>query len=332
VGGGPHTFDCNGPTTISTNREIVIGNDVILDGEGNLILDGQDNHRVLSVPSGSRVTLDGITVTRGYIDDGNGGGIANGGRLTLLNSAVKNSVARLTSRYLKRGYGGGIHNTETVTLINCTVSGNTARGTWQPPTWCWEGPCPDVFVGGDGGGIDNRKTLLLINSTVSENEAEGIGGGIYNQYGHVGRYTNSTISGNRALRGGAIYNNSGGTLTVTNTLVNGVCNEPYGAVVSNGYNVESPGDTCGFDQETDQVNVSAEELNLGRLADNGGPTMTHALLTDPEDSVAIDWIPAQDCLDADGAPLATDQRGEPRPVAILGAEPKCDVGAFEVQP
>jgi hypothetical protein len=48
--------------------------------------------------------------------------------------------------------------------------------------------------------------------------------------------------------------------------------------------------------------------------------------------VAIDQISAEDCVDAEGAPLTTDQRGEPRPVAILGAEPKCDVGAFEVQP
>jgi len=42
-------------------------------------------------------------------------------------------------------------------------------------------------------------------------------------------------------------------------------------------------------------------------------------------------IPEADCLDADGQPLVTDQRGLPRPVAILGSEPKCDVGAFEVQ-
>jgi hypothetical protein len=49
-------------------------------------------------------------------------------------------------------------------------------------------------------------------------------------------------------------------------------------------------------------------------------------------SVAIDWIPEAMCLDADGEPLMTDQRGLPRPVAILGPEPKCDVGAFEVQP
>jgi hypothetical protein len=75
--------------------------------------------------------------------------------------------------------------------------------------------------------------------------------------------------------------------------------------------------------------MSAERLKLGELADNGGTTMTHALEAGSE---AIDVIPAEDCVDAEGQPLTTDQRGEERPVAILGPEPKCDVGAFEVQP
>ena len=72
------------------------------------------------------------------------------------------------------------------------------------------------------------------------------------------------------------------------------------------------------------VDVRAEDLKLGPLADNRGPTMTLALLPG---SVAIDRIPQSMCIDADGEPLATDQRGEPRP-----AGDGCGVGAFEVQP
>jgi len=88
--------------------------------------------------------------------------------------------------------------------------------------------------------------------------------------------------------------------------------------VSNGYNICSPGDNCGFDQPTDQVNVSAGDLKLGPL--DGVPTMTHALLPG---SVAIDHIPAIDCAVDD------DQRGEPRPETGGDA---CDVGSFERQP
>ena len=93
---------------------------------------------------------------------------------------------------------------------------------------------------------------------------------------------------------------------------------------SGGYNAESPGNTCAFEQSTDQVDVSADDLKLGELGDNGGPTQTHAL---GAGGVAIDQIPLEDCVDADGQPLTNDQRGEPRPVGD-----GCDVGAFEVQP
>jgi hypothetical protein len=164
--------------------------------------------------------------------------------------------------------------------------------------------------------------MTLTNSTVSGNERVGrdhLGGGILNE--GTMTITNSTVSGNEADSGDGIYNR--GTLTLTNTLVNNDC---AGITASGGGNIESPGDTCGFDQPTDQVNVNPDDLNLGPLADNGGPTMTHAL---GAGSVAIDVIPEADCVDADDQPLTTDQRGEPRPET---GGTMCDVGAFELQP
>jgi hypothetical protein len=119
---------------------------------------------------------------------------------------------------------------------------------------------------------------------------------------------------------GGIYNT--GDLTLARSLVDNDCE---GAIISGGYNIESPGDTCSFDQSTDLFDVSAMELNLGELADNGGSTMTHK----PGDgglgigSHAIDRIPVADCG------VDTDQRGQPRPET---GGTMCDVGAFEVQP
>jgi hypothetical protein len=171
-----------------------------------------------------------------------------------------------------------------------------------------------------GNGITNTRWVTLTNSTVS-------GGGITSS-GIVPSPSVSLISSTVA---GSIRH-FGGTLGFVNSLIVGDCN---GIAASNGYNIESPGDTCGFDPDgTDQVNVSAEDLNLGSLSENGGLTMTHK----PGDggfgdgSAAIDQIPVADCVDADGEPLMTDQRGLPRPVAILGPELKCDVGSVEVQP
>ena len=169
--------------------------------------------------------------------------------------------------------------------------------------------------GNAGNGIDSLGTFTVTNSTVSGNSGNGIS--------NEGTLTlsNATVSGNSEH---GISNN--GTAALANSLVDGDC---VGSVTSQGYNIESPGNACGFDQPTDQVNVTEGQLNLGPLADNGGPTLTHK----PGDgglgtgSVAIDMIPVVDCVDADGAPLLTDQRGLPRPGGTM-----CDVGAFEVQP
>jgi hypothetical protein len=132
--------------------------------------------------------------------------------------------------------------------------------------------------------------------------------------------TDSTVSG-------GIYAGSPGpgpfvgvvSIKAAASLIDGECKVGNGVVTwtSNGYNIESPGNTCGFDPDgTDQVNVTEGQLSLGALQDNGGPTMTHALLPG---SVAIDVIPADMCE------VDEDQRGFPRDLM-------CDVGAFEVQP
>ena len=300
-GGGPFTFACDGPTTVVTEAEIVIDNDVILDGLGWLTLDGNDEHRVFLVAEGATVELHGFTVTRGRVEDG-GGGIANdNGTLTINASTVSGNTSRCNA--------GGISNTGTLTLINSTVSGNTDEDKWPSK----EAPC----LG--GGGVGNvLGTLMMTNCTVSGN----IYGGIANIMG-TATVVSSTVSNNTVFDIRSIFE---AVSTFTNSVVDGDCDADFVSILSNGYNIESPGNTCGFDQSTDQVNISVEALALGPLADNGGPTMTQALLPG---SVAIDKIPEADCVDADGAPLTTDQRGEPRPET---GGTMCDVGAFEVQP
>ena len=267
VGGGPHTFDCDGSMPVVTEAEIVIDNDVILDGEGNLIVDGNDDHRVFHVVEGVTAELRGLTATRGSSGTGD---ILNSGTMTITNSTASSII-----------------NVGNLTLTNSTVSGN-AIGILQ-----------------DGG------TLSLTNSTVSGSPDSGA-----ITICDTGTVTiaNSTVSGSIVTVGGKGCDFPENDITITNSVVDkceGV------APVSNGYNIESPGDTCGFDQEGDQVDVTEGELNLGPLQDNGGPTETHALLLG---SVAIDAIPADMCE------VTEDQRGVTRPQGTM-----CDVGAFELE-
>jgi hypothetical protein len=256
-GGGPFTFACDGPTTVVTEAEIVVDNDVILDGEG-MTLDGRNVEDVFRVVEQVTVELNGFTLI--------GGGHAalyNIGTLTLANSTVSESL------------GWGIDNDGALTVINSTVSGNVGQGESDTPA--------QIF---------NEGSLALINSTVVADRL--------------------FVS---AVRTGPVRGDREYLTLIEGTLIQGSCTLEQ-AVTSSGYNIESPGDTCGLNRGSDLVGASFESLELGPLQDNGGPTMTHALLPG---SVAIDVIPAVDCG------VAEDQRGEPR-------DSMCDVGAFEVQP
>jgi len=81
----------------------------------------------------------------------------------------------------------------------------------------------------------------------------------------------------------------------------------------NGNNLVADG-SCDSDFSGDPL--------LDALADNGGPTLTHALLPN---SPAIDAISAISCT------VSTDQREVIRPIALTSADTPCDIGAFEAQ-
>ncbi len=283
----PFKFDCNGPQTVVTEATIVIDNDVILDGEGNLTVVGTDNP-VFRVAEDVTTELRGFGVTAG----GSGAGIVNWGTLSLWDCTVSEGGDIAIDNGAQAGLGF-LGYRGTLTLTNSTVSAN-AHGIWNRP------------------GSD----VMLTKTTVSGNVQEGI-----RNFGGLVRLVNSTVSENTAEQG-ALINDAEGVMTLTHTIVDGNC-VGDGVVASGGYNIESPADTCGLNtNKGDQVNVSAEDLDLATLQDNGGPTMTHALLPG---SVAIARIPKPECL-LDLAVLTTDQRGVDRPQGAM-----CDVGAFERQ-
>jgi hypothetical protein len=337
AGGGPNGFSCDGPQTIVIEAEIAIDNDVVLDGLGRVTVDGDGAHRPFSVSDGTIAELRRFTATGGSASEGSGGGILNSGTLTVTDSVVSESVAMISgggianfgmmtligsavSGNITGLDGGGVLNTGgMLTIASSTVSGNNAGrdggGLWNNSIMSMS----SCTVSGneatqDGGGIANVNSLMISNCTVSGNDAAGDGGGIRNN--SITTMLSCTVSRNTASTGGGIGNLVGRVMAVSNSLIDGTCSgDP---LLSDSHNVESPGDTCGFDELADDVNVAVEDLKLGSLADNGGPTETHALL---RGSVAVDTIPEAMCE------LGQDQRGVARPQGSA-----CDVGSFELEP
>ena len=249
---------------------------------------------------GGILTITNSTVT-GNTAVQEGGGISSNGPLTMTNSTVSGNTTGTI--------GGGIRNQGTMTLTDSTISGNTASR---------------------GGGIANGGTLTITNSTVSGNFSVK-GGGIWNNQ-LVLTITNSTVSGNTAPsgNGGGIANNNtvgiNSTVNFKNTIIagNNASAEPdcSGSPTSLGHNLIGDDTGCGLTPATGDL-VNANPL-LEALANNGGPTETHALLPA---SPAIDT--GDDSVLGSPHNLTTDQRGAGFP-RLQGAH--VDIGAFEAAP
>ncbi len=266
---------------------------------------------------------------------GSGGGIGNAGTLSLSYSTVMSNTAN--------GVGGGIGSSGTVMMSHSTIAGNRAdnggglynSGTMTLTTNITVSANAGLYAGGGifndsggmltlsnsavisnttggaAGGVANKGRITLSNITVHANRAEGSGGGVGNETTMT--LTNVTVSNNTSDTGtgSGVYNVSG-TLTLKNTLVaDNTGNNCSGSMTSAGHNLDSS-NTCGFNTALGDL-VNTNPL-LGPLQDNGGATLTRALLP---------GSPAIDAGDNSGCP-ATDQRGVSRPQGL-----RCDIGAYE---
>ncbi|MCX6024408.1 MAG: hypothetical protein NTZ05_22300, partial [Chloroflexi bacterium] len=296
--------------------------------------DGID--RVFDVLPSATLNLNGVTVRYGKLPgNATGGGINSSGTLTVTNSTI-------TSNFVTSpGSGGGIQATAgTLTVTNSTISGNSSAfagggiSSAVTTTVINSTISNNTSTNSSGGGIASSGTLTVINSTFAGNIAAtsvvGSGGGGIFISGGTATVVQSTIAGNATNApngGGGILNNSTlslkSTLLDTNFPVN--CGVGSGILFSQNYSISNDL-SCLLGGAQD---VSAPlGPTVFPLADNGGTTLTMALLSG---SLPVDRIPVVACTDGNilPAPITTDQRGMPRPVPAGGA---CDVGAYEVQP
>jgi CSLREA domain-containing protein len=262
-----------------------------------------------------------------------GGGIdAFEGTATLTNTRIVDNSTT--------GTGGGIRATFRIrfTLTKSTVARNSAASAGGGISLGVGGITESTVSGNSapvGGGIflsgDPRQLALLVltNSTVSGNSASR-GGGIF-ETGPLGMITtNSTIARNSATEaGGGIHSSTGedAASDLTNSLVArnsapagpDVLVDPQSLGIFARFSLIGNGSGSGITNTNgNQVGTAINPIDpkIGPLANNGGPTRTHALLLG---SPAIDAASTPDCP-------TTDQRGVLRPQGAA-----CDIGSFERQ-
>ncbi|KPK80712.1 MAG: hypothetical protein AMJ81_11530, partial [Phycisphaerae bacterium SM23_33] len=321
-----------GSSIILTMGELVIGSDVWIRGPGadQLAIDGAGSSRVVRVSGGVTAKLSGLGITGGctvgapWIPETKGAGIFNSGVLTLEQVAVSNNSAPAI---------GGIFNEGVLIINSSTISGNSS----------YDGSCGGIYNTDEG-------FFSIRNSTISGNAASGagsrVGGGIYN-FGGAGLLINCTVTDNRLITsdtalGAGVFNEDAwpipiGSVVLHNTIVagNSVGSEMTPEDVwgefepDSSYNLIGVIDgSVGLDGVGTQYGTAAEPLDpmLGPLADNGGPTLTHAVL--PGSPVIDTGSDGR----ANDAGLTTDQRGLPRfKDANDDQVPTVDIGAFEQQ-
>ena len=310
------TFD---PVLFSTPQTIALdsqlptideGVQIVGPGADLLTIDAQQNDRVFNVDDGTAsnifVEISGLTLT--------GGQAVHGGAIrSVENLTVKQSIIS-GNQTVGLSFGGGIFagGTGALTVQDSTLSGNTSYSGGALINYASGGSVTienSTLSGNNsngyaGGAIFNQGPLTISSSTISKNIGNG-GGGIFTRFGHSVDLSNTIVADNENVGGSP--SNLGGTAPGTNT-----------------YNLIGPGATFGMVDGVAGNQVGVTNPLLGPLANNGGPTPTHALL------------PGSPALDAGDTPLIDDQRDLTRPVdlasiANAAGGDSSDIGAYEAQ-
>ncbi|MBN2053642.1 hypothetical protein JW905_01890, partial [bacterium] len=270
-----------------------------------------------------------------------GGGIYNNGTLNVTGSTLDANLARGGNVDGEWGFeggeamGGGIYNAmhKDMVITASTVSNNESRGgdSKQMGGFSQGGGITDCNVGGDSGSI------TIVNCTITANAANGgngnmspggaYGGGVKGGETEVNIISSTVAFNSCNYNGGGVYSATGWNdqgPTLKNCILCGnqatyggqdICNN----VQSRGYNLvcDVSGGNLDIDGplNTGEGNITGQDAQLQPLADNGGPTLTHAIQ---------EGSPALDAGTGSGTP-DTDQRGVSRPQGDA-----YDMGAYEL--
>lgn len=301
--------------------------DLTLAGAGPVITTVEANglDRVFNISGGSHVSISRLTVQGGNTTT-TGSGLRVSGASTLNLTTVRvNSNVGSQAIYVISG--------SSLNIFGSRIESNTGGGVYLQPntiTSIRDSTLSNNIGSNGGGAINSLGTLTLVNSTLSGNTSDSSGGGLLNT-GVASLYNVTIVSNTVSITsggatGGGIYNGTNATLTLRNSLIANnidastlqVFNDCSGTVTSEGYNLIEDTTGCTINGTT-TGNITGVDPNVAALANNGGPTFTHALNTG---SPAINAGDILGCRDQANSLLLTDQRSYLR-------NGVCDIGAYE---
>ena len=174
-----------------------IYNDLTISGQGDAIVDAQNNNRVLYVGTSGNVVIEGITFINGYTSDESGALFGNSGNLTIINCILANSTSSKN--------GGAIYNAGNLIVSDSTFENNKASQNGGA-----------IFT--QNAGIGQTPTLAVTNSAFTNNGAGGTGnfggGAIFAQQAADGlSIENSNFTANYVEKSG------GGAVEIVNVNV-----------------------------------------------------------------------------------------------------------------
>ena len=320
TGSGGTGVTGNGAGVFSSGS-VTISNSSITSNQGGNGSSGASGGGVYCSFFSGNSSFTNVTISNNFSGNsstaGSGGGI--GGGIDLENSnaitTITNSTISGNQTGAGNGYGGGVYGYGAITITGTTISNNVGIG---------------------GGILFQSGVFKLVNTTISGN----VGGGIESGAGSPLSITNCTITSNS---GGLAVSVSGSSPSIRNTIIAAnPSGDVGGSYNSQGHNLigdrsSSSGFTNGVNG--DQVGTSGSPINpqLSPLANNGGLTQTHALLSnspalDAGDNCVTD---AAHCGDANISQLLTDQRGTAFNRQVDGPDADTtatvDIGAYEMQ-
>lgn len=330
------TYNLDLPTA-SGGGALLITRGVKIQGSGAAltIVEQTVGDAVIKIEGGSNVEINLLTVQGG--DSQSGGGIRIGAGTVEMEDLVVRDNFAFTGGGGLLVEAGSVARVRRSTIMDNMATGAFGGGIWnQGELWVYD----STINGNDSnraGGIRNSGNMNLRNVTVSGNTAHspdaGVGGISQNGFAVLNNVTvtNNTGAGNQAgsFRGGGIQTSAGELTVMKNSIVAGNDggigpDDCVGALTPDSkYNLIGDVSACVITSFlwTYQLGVDPD---LGSLANNGGPTISHLPLAgSPARDSAYNFPPP-----AIDACQARDQRGVPRP---QGAG-TCDRGAVEYTP